>query len=139
MAAPPLPYSRSTVTTRSCIGLFAPQRITIDLPHLNCAVRVSNGVTINTRPPFEASYICQDKGLPVNYNCTHICRMAAGAGRWYGDSRFLARRLLQIDSWFDGHPEAQSKVLILVRIEDDFHGNPLDDLNVVSGRIFRRQ
>ena len=44
-----------------------------------------------------------------------------------------------MDLGLDGHAGAQLIQIALLRVETDSHGQPLYDLDVISGRIFGRE
>src|SRR5881296_3697732 len=45
----------------------------------------------------------------------------------------------QIHLRHDVHARSELKIIVLSRLEDDFYRDPLDDFDVIPGRIFRRK
>src|SRR6266852_105875 len=46
---------------------------------------------------------------------------------------------MQIHLWFDAHARSKLAIAVLALFENNLHWNPLNDLDVVAGGIFRRQ
>src|SRR5262245_21989477 len=57
----------------------------------------------------------------------------------HGAHRVLRRASTNADRRLYRHPESQEMFGVLPGIENDLHGNPLDDLHVVAGRVLRRE
>src|SRR5262245_54071600 len=47
------------------------------------------------------------------------------------------RRSSDIDFGYNVHAGPELQIVILSRIDDDFYGDPLNDLDVIAGSIFR--
>src|SRR5271156_6498479 len=66
--------------------------------------------------------------------------LITGRGRQAESSGMAAApNLFHFDFGFDGHAEAQVVIAVLSFIENDFHGDALDNFHVISGGIFRWQ